>query len=271
MQILLNSKRFDSCYYQKLGTGFPIFLLHGFGEDGSIFKYQIEFLKQFYTVIIPDFPGSGASDLPNEPISMELLADFVHDIAVQEAFEKILLIGHSMGGYATLSYVEKYPSTVRAYGLLHSSAYADDDLKKENRRKSIKLIQNEGKEVFLQAMVPNLYSEQSREQLSKEVAFHLTMALEISSDTLIAYYQAMMERTDKAQVLKDNKIPVLFVIGKEDNAINYKDMLMQSTLPEISSIEMLIDIGHTSMLECPQKLNSILNNFCIYVFDNKIA
>lgn len=271
MQVLLNSTRFDSCFYQKLGSGLPVFLLHGFGENSTIFKYQIEFLKQFYTVIVPDLPGSGASALPNEPISMELLADYIHEIAMQEAIEKILLIGHSMGGYATLSYVEKYPETLFAYGLLHSSAFADDELKKENRRKSIKLIQNEGKVVFLQAMVPNLYSEQSREQLPNEVAFPLTMALEISSDTLIAYYQAMIDRTEKTQVLKDNKVPVLFVIGKEDNAINYKDMLLQSTLPEISSIKLLTNIGHTSMLECPQKLNSILNNFCIYVFDNKIA
>ncbi len=271
MNILLNSTRFKECYYFRTGAGFPVILLHGFGENGNIFKYQAEALKENYTVIVPDVPGSGLSALPAEEMSMELIADFIYEIILQEKAEKIILFGHSMGGYATLAFADKYADRLVAYGLLHSSAYEDDDAKKENRRKSIKLIQNEGKEIFLKAMIPNLYSEKSKLSLQQEMKDHLTMALEISSDSLIAYYKAMINRHDKTGVFKNNNLPVLFVIGKEDNAIPYTDMLRQSTIPEVSCIELMEEAGHTGMLENPQKVNNALNNFCKYVLHDKKA
>ncbi len=271
MNILLESKRFTQCFYQKTGTGLPIILLHGFGASGQIFRYQIESLSKKYQVIVPDLPGSGLSPLGTEMMSMELLAEFVHEIVLQEGLDKFILLGHSMGGYATLAYAEKYAQYLLAYGLIHSSAFADDDAKKESRRKSIKLIQNEGKEIFLRAMIPNLYSPQSLADLPNELTFHLTLALQLSSDSLVAYYEGMISRPDRTSVLRGNMLPILFVIGKEDNAIKYQDMLEQSTFSKISSIEMLENVGHTSMLECPERLNSIINNFCIYVLDSKIA
>lgn len=271
MNILLNSTRFKECYYFRTGTGFPVILLHGFGENGSIFKYQTEVLKEKYTVIVPDIPGSGVSALPAEKMSMELIADFIYEILLQEKAEKVILFGHSMGGYATLAFADKYADKLMAFGLVHSSAYEDDDAKKENRRKSIRLIQNQGKEVFLKAMIPNLYSEQSKSTLQQEMQNHLTMALEISSDSLIAYYNAMINRHDKTAVLKNNNLPVLFVIGKEDNAIPYNDMLTQSVMPAVSCIELMEETGHTGMIENPQKVNNALNNFCKYVLHDKKA
>ncbi len=271
MNIELHSDRFNQCFYRKYGNGFPVVLLHGFGENSNIFKYQIEFLKEDYTVIVPDLPGSGMSALPAEEMTMELLADFVHEILLQEKMQKVILLGHSMGGYATLAFAERYRDELLAFGLIHSSAYEDDSTKKENRRKSIKLIRNEGKEVFLKAMVPNLYSERSKREIPQELDFHLTMALEISSDSLVAYYNAMINRPDRTHILRDNNLPVLFVIGKEDNAIPYRDMLAQSIMTNISSIELFEDTGHTGMLEMPQKVNETLNNFCKYVLANNFA
>ncbi len=271
MNLLLESKRFKQCFYQKRGEGFPIVLLHGFGESGQIFRYQIESLSKDYLVIVPDLPGSGLSALGTEPMSMELLADYLYEIVLQEKLEKFILLGHSMGGYAALSYAEKYGNTLEAFGFIHSSSFSDDETKKENRRKSIKLIRNEGKEIFLRAMIPNLYSPQSLSSLPNEMNFHLTMAMELSSDTLVAYYEAMIVRPDRTHILKGNKKAVLFVIGKDDNAVNYQDMLAQSSMPEVSCIEMLENVGHTSMLECPDRLNTIINNFCRYVLDSKIA
>lgn len=271
MSILLKSGRFSQCYYKKAGTGFPVVLLHGFGESSDIFKYQLSFLQQFYTIILPDIPGSGESALPAETMSMELIADFVNEVIMQEKLSSVILLGHSMGGYAALAFAEKYRENIKAFGLLHSTALPDSEEKKENRRKSIKLIRNEGKDIFLKAMIPNLYSDRSKELIPGEISFHLTLARAITSDSLIAYCDAMMERKDKTDVIKNSEVPVLFVIGKEDNLLPYTEILTQSAMPVISALELFEDIGHTSMLECPQKVNDVLNNFCRGVLQNKIA
>ena len=42
-----------SIRYRLYGKGMPVVLLHGFGEDGSIWKNQIEFLKNFLITVKP--------------------------------------------------------------------------------------------------------------------------------------------------------------------------------------------------------------------------
>jgi pimeloyl-ACP methyl ester carboxylesterase len=253
MKFKLESTRFPNSYYQKSGNGYPIVLIHGFGEDGRIWKNQLVDLEKNYTCIIPDLPGSGQSELPSNEIP------------------KTILLGHSMGGYIALAFAEKNAQLLDGFGLVHSSAYADDEIKKENRRKSIKLIENEGKEIFLKAMIPNLYSEISKQTKIDQLAFHLTMALECSSLSLVAYYNAMINRPDRTSVLRQANIPILFVLGTEDTAVPIQHGLTQSAIPSYSQVEVLEQIGHTSMLENPEKLNSILNSFCKCALEYKIA
>jgi pimeloyl-ACP methyl ester carboxylesterase len=97
------------------------------------------------------------------------------------------------------------------------------------------------------------------------------MALNISIKALVGYYQAMINRTDKRQVLKSSIVPVLFVIGKKDNAIPYQQMIEQARMPTIAKVEILEKVGHTSMYENKKELNSIINNFCLYVFRQEIV
>ena len=66
MIIELNSKQFPNTYYQKKGYGPHVFLIHGFGEDAMIWSHQIACLQDHYTVLIPDLPGSGKSNLPSK-------------------------------------------------------------------------------------------------------------------------------------------------------------------------------------------------------------
>ena len=66
------------------------------------------------------------------------------------------------------------------------------------------------------------------------------------------YYYAMMQRPDRTHVLKNNKVPVLFVIGTEDIAAPLNDVLKQVHLPEIAYIYIIENIGHMSMLEAPR-------------------
>jgi pimeloyl-ACP methyl ester carboxylesterase len=269
MFVQLNSTRFRNCFYQKIGHGKPVFLVHGFGEDATIFKHQTDDLQNSFELIIPDLPGSGTSQLCDEEMNMELLADFVFEIAEQENFQKIILLGHSMGGYLTMAFAQKFAHKLCAFGLIHSSAYEDDEAKKETRRKSIKLIENDGKEIFLKTIIPNLYSEESKLMHSFEMQEHLAMALNISSKALIAYYNAMINRPDTRQILALAKVPVLFVVGKEDIAIPYMQMIEQASMPAIVKIEILEKVGHTSMIENKKELNRIINNFCLYVLDKK--
>ena len=76
----------------------------------------------------------------------------------------------------------------------------------------------------------------------------------------------MMEGPDITGILRNSKLPVLFVIGTDDRAAPLNDLLKQVHLPEIAYIHIIPGSAHMSMLEAPEKLNSILKSF-INAFD----
>ncbi|MFZ4058002.1 MAG: alpha/beta fold hydrolase, partial [Ferruginibacter sp.] len=137
-------------YYRIFGEGKTVVLLHGFGEEGSIWDAQVKFLSAHFRVIVPDIPGSGKSEiLPHADI--DTYAVVVKSIvdATTPPNETISLIGHSMGGYITLAFAEKFGAVLNKFGLFHSSSFADSDEKKANRKKAIQFIQENGSAAFL--------------------------------------------------------------------------------------------------------------------------
>jgi pimeloyl-ACP methyl ester carboxylesterase len=71
----------------------------------------------------------------------------------------------------------------------------------------------------------------------------------------------MIDRPDRTLVLKQSKHPVLFVLGRHDNAVPFQDMLKQSYLPAISQVEILENSGHMGMREETEVSNKILIDF----------
>ena len=43
--------------YAIYGQGKPVVLIHGFGEDSSVWNEQVDFLKDKFQLIIPDLPA----------------------------------------------------------------------------------------------------------------------------------------------------------------------------------------------------------------------
>ncbi len=249
-------------FYRLLGEGKPVFLIHGFGEDGEVWKNQIEYLKDKCQLIIPDLPGSGHSAIIDD-MSMEGMAEVVHAIIHEEDIDACTLIGHSMGGYITLALAEKYWNHLNAFGLFHSSAFPDSEEKKATRRKGIEFIERNGAFEFLKTVVPNLFSPDSKLRIPDTITEFIDSLSNFSPLALVKYYEAMMRRPDRVDILKNAKIPVLFTMGKYDNAVPLDDGLKQCHLPEKSYIHILHESGHMGMLEEAETSNRILEQFIL--------
>jgi pimeloyl-ACP methyl ester carboxylesterase len=260
-EILYQNKKI---FYRSIGNNDPVMLVHGFGEDGEVWNKQIEFLKNKYHLIVPDLPGSGRSEMIND-MSMEGMAEVLHSIIHEENIDKCTVIGHSMGGYITLALVENYWNHVNAFGLFHSSAFADSEEKKQTRKKGIEFAKQHGAFEFLKTSTPNLFSPNSKSQIPNPIQEFISSLANFSTDALVAYYEAMMERPDRTDILKKTEKPVLFIAGEHDNAVPLNDILKQCHLPEKSYFHILKKSGHMGMMEEPENANRILQDF----LDNK--
>lgn len=260
-QLLYQDKKI---HYRVIGNGQPVFLLHGFGEDGEIFNLQVAHLKRKFQLIVPDLPGSGQSKMISD-MSIEGMAKVINEIIKKEKIETCPVIGHSMGGYITLALVENYRKHISAFGLFHSSAYADSEEKIAGRKKAIDFIKQNGAYEFLKTAIPNLFADESKEKLKTTIQELIEQGQNFSTQSLVSYYEAMIQRPDRTEILKKATIPVLFIMGKHDNAVPVKDMLEQSHLPKKSYIHMLQQSGHMGMLEETNKCNQMLEQFLLEI------
>ena len=245
-----------SLRYKVLGSGPVLVLLHGFGEDSSIWEQFAATLSRSYRLIIPDISGSGASEMfSGENVGIDDYAEALQAILHSQAIEECTMIGHSMGGYIALAFAEKYPQMLRAIGLFHSSAYADDEAKKETRKKAIEFIKANSAIAFLKTSMPGLFMDAG---LSKaDIDDLLQKGQRFRSEVLVQYYNAMLARPDRTAVLKTFAGPVLFILGSHDKAVPLEHGLQQSHLSARTHIHILRESAHMGMLEEPEK--SLLN------------
>ena len=261
MEAFIKIKEKD-IFYRRIGQGRPVMLIHGFGEDGNIWKTQVDFLKDNYEFIVPDLPGSGKSDLVDD-MSMEGLGEVLFSL-YQQLFpgkEQIIILGHSMGGYILLALAEKYPECLAAMGFLHSTAYADTDEKRATRQKGISFIEQHGAYEFLKSTTPNLFSAKTRAERPELIDELIEELRNFSATALVLYYRAMMARPGRVHILESTVKPFLYIMGEEDNAVPLKDALEQCHLPEKVYIHILSHSAHMGMLEESEKCNSYLSQF----------
>lgn len=110
---------------EVFGEGPTLVLLHGFLENKQIWKPFIELFTEKYKVVCIDLLGHGETPGLGDMQTMEIQADLVAEVLEELNINIARFIGHSMGGYITMAFAEKYPKKVKSLMLLNSSPKAD--------------------------------------------------------------------------------------------------------------------------------------------------
>src|SRR5699024_11354569 len=160
------------------GEGKPIILLHGFQEERKIWKEFIPLLKENHQVICPDMFGHGETPLLHEIQTMEEMAAAVKTIMEELNITSASFIGHSMGGYITMAFLEKYPDAVEKLLLLNSSPKADSEKRLKERDQVVKIVKKH-KQIFVKSSIRNLFrSEEHTSELQSRFDLVCRLLLE---------------------------------------------------------------------------------------------
>ena len=166
-----------------------------------------------------------------------------------------------MGGYVALAFAGLFPEKLSALCLFHSNPYADSCEKKIMRLHEIELINKGKKNLIIKTTIPKLFAKAFIEQRKMLVVQSLNIALKTSKKGMLACLLAIMNRPDRTQVLKNMKIPVLWIAGKHDELFSYTKVLKISKGIKHIKTKVLEISGHNGMLEEPDKTLQLLNNF----------
>ena len=256
--------------YEISGNGKEnLVLLHGFMENLLIWEEMEEKLSKDFTLIKIDLPGHGLSKIYSDVHSMELNAEEVKKVTDKLKLGKFHLLGHSMGGYTSLAFAEKFPDDLKSLTLFFSTYFADDEEKKEQRRKSFRIIK-EAFRNYVNAGIPNLFNENEKDILEGKIDLAKEIALSTKPDGVLAAVKGMMERTDKKSVMEKFEGKILVIAGKYDNAV--KTDVMLKNLPEKTNIKSyLLDCGHNGHWEKPAICAEIINTELLHNLPKKLV
>ena len=99
-------------YYETLGSGRPLVLLHGGLGSGEMFGPILPTLAADHKVILVDLQGHGRTADIDRPISIELMADDIAALITHLGLDKPDVVGYSLGGGVAFFTVAKHPELV---------------------------------------------------------------------------------------------------------------------------------------------------------------
>jgi pimeloyl-ACP methyl ester carboxylesterase len=255
---------FDEGDNESINNKPTLLLIHGFGEDHSIWKNQIEFLSQHYRVIAPNLPGVHCKPLiihhshkPSISNYVEVLHDLMHSLHI----EKYFIAGHSMGGYIGLAFADYYVNHVIGLALVHSNTFEDSAAKKEVRLKVAEFIQEQGTRKFLETSTQNLFGNNFKKVHPDKIQDVIDSVSDISPEAMIQFVMAMRNRDSHEHMLREQHIPIGMIVGEEDIAVSIEDSLLQTQLLPAKNVIILKQVGHMGMLEATEQVNNALLGF----------
>jgi pimeloyl-ACP methyl ester carboxylesterase len=99
-------------HYLTAGRGDSVILLHGYAETSRMWGPIIPRLADRFTVIAPDLPGIGDSEIPSTGLDMTSAATRIHALARSLDVKKARVVGHDIGLMVAYAYAAQFPSEV---------------------------------------------------------------------------------------------------------------------------------------------------------------
>lgn len=247
-------------YYLDRGTGPVIVLVHGLGDEGSIWKQSIGPLARNHHVIALDLIGFGHSDKPlldyRPDTFVDFLGGFLHALHIGRAS----FVGNSLGGWVAAELTLLHPELVDRLVLVDAGGYGELSDHMDRRM----------------ALALRLSTREDYRYLSRFTFYDKKF---YPSDAFLDY--AMTERVKRGdgytisksiesllrrEDVLDNRLggikrPTLIVWGRGDRLVPVSVGEKFKRDIKGSHLVVLEKCGHIPQLECPAELNAALVDF----------
>jgi pimeloyl-ACP methyl ester carboxylesterase len=247
-------------HYSDQGKGPVVVLLHGFMESTAMWKNLISELQSNYRIIAIDLPGHGKSECLGYVHTMEDMADAVWEVLRKLKIRKPIILGHSMGGYVGLAYIDRHPDHCKALCLYHSTSKADSPQRKKGRNQAIELVKSNHKS-FVRKAFPMLFRYKFRKSLKEKVSEAKTEALKTPKQGIIAALEGMKRRPSREVILKFPPCPIYIIAGHKDPVIDVTSLKSQMKLSKHCGGEVIKEAGHMSHIETPDQALEAIKGF----------
>lgn len=110
-------------YYETLGQGEPLVMLHGFCMSGEIWSLFVPDFKDHFQLVIPDLRGHGRSTNPSRRFTHRQAAPDVFALLDHLGIKRFKAIGYSSGSMILIHMATQQPNRIEAMVLISATSY----------------------------------------------------------------------------------------------------------------------------------------------------
>lgn len=225
-----------------------IVLIPGLLNTAALYNLQINYFSNYYNITIADHT------------KFETISQIAEDILINQAPDRFVLGGLSMGGYIAQEILRQAPERVTGLILMNTSARRDTPEQTSRRMAIMNATQSGRFKGVTKHLLPNLIHKDSLENpLITNVI--IDMAQEIGRDAFIRQQKAIINRIDSRDTLRRVTVPACVIVGDSDKLTPPDKAREMAELLPSAELHILENCGHLSPLECPDDITEIIANF----------
>ena len=239
-------------FYEEQGQGEPVVLLHGLALDGSIWTEMVSLYADQARFIVPDLRGHGKTETGDANGSLEQFADDLAALVDHLRLQHFTLVGHSMGGYISLVFAEKYPEMLDGLVMVTSNARSDNPEKQEARFAEADLALKTGMSVIAEPMAQKLTATT---ELRQQV---IPIIQRTDPGGFANVQRAIASRRNQLVFLEKMTTLFLAIAGSEDQLMKPEVAHEMAQASISGNVVVLPGVGHLPMLEEPLALGALI-------------
>ncbi len=246
-------------HFKVNGEGKAVVLLHGFLESTDMWEeYSNELAKSFHVILI-DLPGHGRSGFFSKETTIDRMAEMVNALIDHLGLSKVQMVGHSLGGYVSLSFADLFPDNLESFILFHSFALADSIEVKAKRELAIEFLEKHPK-LYIKQTITGLFRADKIGNFKSEVDQLIKNALKANPKGYSEAVIAMKNRPDRSFILQSD-ISKYFIAGRFDPVISAKSSIEQIEQIKNGSGIFLEQAGHMGFIEEKETVLNLIVQF----------
>ena len=106
------SRQDGRVYYERVGQGEPVIILHAGGTSGRVWAKVVDALASHFTCYVPDIPGHDHSDIPERQYSIADYTRAILDVMDGAGVEEANILGAHTGALVGFDLAANYPERV---------------------------------------------------------------------------------------------------------------------------------------------------------------
>ena len=251
----LRTDRRNKLYYELIGNpelAKTLVFIHGWAETHDIWREQVEFFKNDYSILTMDLRGFGLSTKPAYGYSLRYQARNIHRLIQALNIKHYWVIGHSLGGMIALQFCEYYAQEMEGAVVIGTMSSFPTKLS---------IWRNLGT-LFISRTLRQVW-QRTLKSIRVEHQRSLIQDLLLDVDSVPLYVSAAYGisvvnlRLDLESII----CPIMIIVGENDDLtpVRYSQKLHEK-LPT-SELAIIPDTGHMAFIEKPEEINAIMAQF----------